>query len=94
MWSTRGLVRGVYAQNKRYKLYKDGSFFDYLNDPFELKNINVKNLRKSEINTYNKLKKSLDTVPDLPNINHNNWKERLKTVRESNKFDSNWRIIK
>ena len=94
MWSTRGLGRGVYAQNKRYKLYKDGSFFDYLNDPFELKKINVKNLRKSEINTYNELKKSLDTVPDLPNINHNNWKERLKTVRESNKFDSNWRIIK
>ena len=94
MWGSRGLNRGVYAQDKKYKLYKNGSFFDYLNDPYEREKINLEYLSHREKEIFNKLQKSLDTVPDLPKINHNNWKERLREVRQSGKFDSNWKVIK
>ena len=94
MWGSRGLNRGVYAQDKKYKLYKNGSFFDYLNDPYEREKINLEYLSPREKEIVNKLQKSLDTVPDLPKINHNNWKERLREVRQSGKFDSNWKVIK
>ena len=94
MWGSRGLNRGVYAQDKKYKLYKNGSFFDYLNDPYEREKINLEYLSPREKEIFNKLQKSLDTVPDLPKINHNNWKERLREVRQSGKFDSNWKVIK
>ena len=85
---------GNYLTKKKYKLYKNGSFFDYLNDPYEREKINLEYLSPREKEILNKLQKSLDTVPDLPKINHNNWKERLREVRQSGKFDSNWKVIK
>ena len=39
--------------------------------------MDFKSLKKEEISIYNLFKESLDTVPDLPVLNHNNWKEKL-----------------
>ncbi len=80
MWGSLSLKRGVYAQNKTYKLYKNGNFYNYLEDPLEKNSIDINSLKSEEKNIYNLLKISLDTVPDLPQINYNNWKERLKNV--------------
>ena len=87
MWSTRGLDRGVFAQSKNYKLYKKGGFFKYSDDIFEMKPISINNFSEKENEVFNLLKKSLDTIPDLPKENYNQWKERLKKVRNSNKFN-------
>lgn len=80
MWGSLYNNRGVYAQNKTYKLYKNGNFYNYLEDPLEKNSIDINSLKSEEKNIYNLLKISLDTVPDLPQINYNNWKERLKNI--------------
>ena len=74
MWSTRGLDRGIFAQSKDYKLYKKGKFFKYSEDIYEKKPISTINLTKKENEVYNLLKKSLDTIPDLPKENYNQWR--------------------
>ena len=84
MWSTRGLDRGIFAQSKDYKLYKKGEFFKYSEDIYEKRPISTINLTKKENEVFNLLKKSLDTIPDLPKENYNQWKERLRKVRNSN----------
>ena len=84
MWSTRGLDRGIFAQNKDYKLYKKGEFFKYSEDIYEKKPISTINLTEKENEVFNLLRKSLDTVPDLPKENYNQWKERLRKVRKIN----------
>ena len=33
---------------------------------------------------------SLDSIPDLPEYNHNGWIERRKQVNESKKFNNRW----
>ena len=92
MWGSRGLDRGVYAQNKNYKLYKNGKFFKYSEDLFEENPISFNFFNNEENEIYNYLKKSLDSVPDLPPENYNDWKERGKQVKESNKFNSLWQL--
>ena len=77
MWGSLYNNRGVYAQNKTYKLYKNGHFFNFVNDPYEKSPLDFKSLKKEEISIYNLFKESLDTVPDLPVLNHNNWKKKL-----------------
>jgi len=84
MWSTRGLDRGIFAQSKDYKLYKKGEFFKYSEDIYEKRPISTINLTEKENEVFNLLKKSLDTIPDLPKENYNQWKERLRKVRNSN----------
>ena len=84
MWSTRGLDRGIFAQSKDYKLYKKGKFFKYSEDIYEKRPISTTDLTEKENEVYNLLKKSLDTIPDLPKENYNQWKERLRKVRNSN----------
>ena len=84
MWSTRGLDRGIFAQSKDYKLYKKGKFFKYSEDIYEKRPISTTDLTEKENEVFNLLKKSLDTIPDLPKENYNQWKERLRRVRNSN----------
>ena len=84
MWSTRGLDRGIFAQSKDYKLYKKGEFFKYSEDIYEKRPISTINLTEKENEVFNLLKKSLDTIPDLPKENYNQWKERLRKVKNSN----------
>ena len=93
MWGSRGLNREFMLKIKNINFIKT-VVFDYLNDPYEREKINLEYLSPREKEIFNKLQKSLDTVPDLPKINHNNWKERLIEVRQSGKFDSNWKVIK
>jgi hypothetical protein len=40
------------------------------------------------------LKKSLDTIPDLPKFNHNNWIEKGIEVKQSGKFNETWGLSK
>lgn len=87
MWSTRGLDRGIFAQSKNYKLYKKGRFFKYSDDIFEMRPISINNFTEQENEVFNLLKKSLDTIPDLPKENYNQWKERLRKIRNSNKYN-------
>ena len=92
MWGSSGLTRGVYAQDKNYKLYKSGKFFKYSEDLFEENPISFNVFSEEENKIYNSLKKSLDSVPALPAQNHNGWKERGTEVKQSNKFNSLWQL--
>ena len=92
IWGTGGLGRGVYAQNKEYKLYKNGNFFNFSNDLYEKRPIDVTTISESENEIYSLLKTSLDSIPDLPEFNHNGWQERRKEVNESGKFNNIWQI--
>ena len=92
IWGTGGLGRGVYAQNKEYKLYKNGNFFNFSNDLYEKRPIDVTTISESENEIYSLLKTSLDSIPDLPEFNHNGWQERRKEVNESGKFNNIWQL--
>ena len=92
IWGSGGLGRGVYAQNKEYKLYKNGSFFNFSNDLYEKNPIDVNKLSETETEIYSLLKTSLDSIPDLPEFNHNGWIERRKEVNESGKFNKVWQL--
>jgi len=92
IWGSGGLGRGVYAQNKEYKLYKNGNFFNFSNDLYEKKPIDVTTLSETDNEIYSLLKTSLDSIPDLPEFNHNGWQERRKEVNESRKFNKVWQL--
>ncbi len=92
IWGSGGLGRGVYAQNKEYKLYKNGNFFNFSNDLYEKKAIDVTTLSETDNEIYSLLKTSLDSIPDLPEFNHNGWQERRKEVNESRKFNKVWQL--
>ena len=84
--------RGVYAQNKDFKLYKNGKFYNFSNDLYENKPLDIDNLTQGQSQVYLLLKTSLDTIPSLPEYNHNGWIERRKQVNESGKFNKVWQI--
>ena len=92
MWGANNpdISKGVYAQNKEYKLYKRGDFFKYSEDLYEKKQISISNLTNKENQIYNTLKASLDTIPNLPKYNHNNWIEKGLEVKQSGKFTKTW----
>ena len=92
IWGSAGLGRGVYAQNKEYKLYKNGNFFNFSNDLYEKNPIDVNKLSETDNEIYLLLKTSLDSIPDLPEYNHNSWIERRKKVNESRKFNNIWQL--
>ncbi len=67
MWSESvSKYRNVYTQNARYKLYKDGRFFDLLQDVLETKPLQDKNLTAEQIEIKGVLASELATFPDLP----------------------------
>jgi arylsulfatase A len=92
MWGTRNLERGVYAQNKTHKLYKNGNFYNYSMDLLEKNPIDINSMNDNLKEIYNLLNDNLNKLPDLPPDNFNGWKERGKEVRSSNKFDRNWKL--
>ena len=85
MWgnSNPKIKRGVYAQTKKYKLYKNGKFYNYSNDLFERSPLKFNDLSKKQKDIYKKLLQSLDTIPSLPKYNHNKWIEK-KIIKKDN----------
>lgn len=51
-----------YAQDKQFKLYQDGSLFDYRQDPLEKSSLPQTNLTPAQEKTRQKLQKVLDTL--------------------------------
>ena len=92
MWRDTTMGRGVYAQNKEYKLYKNGNFFNFSKDLYEKNPIDMNKLSETDNEIYLLLKTSLDSIPDLPEYNHNSWIERRKKVNESRKFNNIWQL--
>ena len=92
IWGDTSMGRGVYAQNKEYKLYKNGSFFNFSKDLHEKNPIDINKLSETDNEIYSLLKTSLDSIPDLPEYNHNGWIERRKQVNESRKFNNIWQL--
>ena len=92
IWGDTSMGRGVYAQNKEYKLYKNGSFFNFSKDLYEKNPIDINKLSETDNEIYSLLKTSLDSIPDLPEYNHNGWIERRKQVNESRKFNNIWQL--
>ena len=92
IWGSTNMGRGVYAQNKDFKLYKNGKFYNFSNDLYENKPLDIDNLTQDQSQVYLLLKTSLDTIPSLPEYNHNGWIERRKQVNESGKFNKVWQI--
>ena len=92
IWGSTNMGRGVYAQNKDFKLYKNGKFYNFSNDLYENKPLDIDNLTQGQSQVYLILKTSLDTIPSLPEYNHNGWIERRKQVNESGKFNKVWQI--
>ena len=78
MWGSLYKNRAVYIQNKKYKLYKSGNFYNYQLDPEENHPLSLKSLDESIMNMYTEMDSILKKVPDLPEINFNNWQERLR----------------
>ena len=78
MWGSLYKNRAVYIQNKKYKLYKSGSFYNYQLDPEEKYPLSLKSLDESIMNLHTEMDSLLKKVPDLPEINFNNWQEKLR----------------
>ena len=78
MWGSLYKNRAVYIQNKKYKLYKSGSFYNYQLDPEEKFPLSLKSLDESIMNLHTEMDSILKKVPDLPEINFNNWQEKLR----------------
>ena len=78
MWGNLNpkIKRGVYAQTKKYKLYKNGKFYNYSDDLLERSPLKFNDLSKKQTDIYKKLLQSLDTIPSLPKYNHNKWIEK------------------
>tara|TARA_B100001057_G_scaffold153624_1_gene153725 strand:- start:2514 stop:3764 length:1251 start_codon:yes stop_codon:yes gene_type:complete len=78
MWgnSNPKIKRGVYAQTKKYKLYKNGKFYNYSNDLLERSPLKFNDLSKKQKDIYKNLLQSLETIPSLPKYNHNKWIEK------------------
>jgi arylsulfatase A len=69
MWSPNVTqYRNVYTQNTRYKLYKDGRFFDMENDILETQPLNEKDLNEDQKTIKAKLASELANFPSLPEI--------------------------
>ena len=61
--------RNIFSQDKRYKLYKNGDFYDILNDVLEDSPLGDEFLTKKQRLAKEKLSKELSKFPTLPNIN-------------------------
>ena len=61
--------RNIFSQDKRYKLYKNGEFFDMKNDIFEENPLKEKDLDVNEKLIKEKLSKEVSKFPSLPILN-------------------------
>ena len=61
--------RNIFSQDKRYKLYKNGEFFDMKNDIFEENPLKEKDLDVNEKLIKEKLSKEVSKFPPLPILN-------------------------
>ena len=61
--------RNIFSQDKRYKLYKNGEFFDMKNDIFEENPLKEKDLDMNEKLIKEKLSKEVSKFPSLPILN-------------------------
>ena len=59
-------LRNVFTQDARYKLYKDGRFFDMKNDILETQPIREEELNEDQMLIKKKLAVELDDFPELP----------------------------
>ena len=59
-------LRNVFTQNPRYKLYKDGRFFDMKNDILETSPLSDEELDKEQMVIKKKLAVELANFPELP----------------------------
>ena len=67
MWSPNVTqYRNVYSQDSRYKLYKDGKFFDMENDVLETQPLQDRDLNESQRTIKAKLETELAAFPELP----------------------------
>ena len=66
MWGNISRRRNVFSQNKRYKLYQNGKFFDTHNDVLETNPIKDEDLSKNEKTIKAKLSSKLKFMPSLP----------------------------
>ena len=70
MWSDNvSIYRSVFTQDNRYKLYKDGRFYNIENDVLETSPLKEEDLTKDQKNIKNKLSEKLSFFPELPNTN-------------------------
>ena len=70
MWSDNvSKYRSVFTQDNRYKLYKDGRFYNIENDVLETSPLKEEGLTKDQKNIKNKLSEKLSFFPELPNTN-------------------------
>ena len=70
MWSDNvSKYRSVFTQDNRYKLYKDGRFYNIENDVLETSPLKEEDLTKGQKNIKNKLSENLSFFPELPNTN-------------------------
>ena len=58
--------RNVFSQDTKYKLYKNGNFFDIQNDVLEENSLNRELLNEKEKLILEKLSKELSKFPSLP----------------------------
>ena len=65
-------LRNVFTQNPRYKLYKDGRFFDMKNDILETSPLSDEELDKEQMVIKKKLAVELAKFPELPKRNFKN----------------------
>jgi len=76
MWSPNvNKYRNVYTQNTRYKLYKDGRFFDMENDILETQPLFDRDLNVDQKRIKASLASELETFPSLPENETNNSKK-------------------
>ena len=69
-WSTNvDRYRNIFSQDKRYKLYKNGEFFDMENDILEENPLKEKDLDVNEKLIKEKLSKEVSKFPSLPILN-------------------------
>ena len=61
--------RNIFSQDKRYKLYKNGEFFDMENDILEENPLKEKDLDVNEKLIKKKLSKEVSKFPSLPILN-------------------------
>ena len=62
-------LRNVFTQDARYKLYKDGRFFDMKNDILETSPLSDEELDKEQMVIKKKLAVELAKFPELPKRN-------------------------
>ena len=79
MWSDNvSKYRSVFTQDNRYKLYKDGRFFDLENDILEESPLMENSLTKEQKELLNKLDESFSKSKSKHRPNEKSWLDGIK----------------